>query len=106
MTTTAPQSTGLSLSRRIAFAAINLPLIAVLLSIAVYLAPYMATQMGVSLAVVGGAFGLVRLLDVPFDPLLGMSTAPARPSAATGCGSARAPVRCWRSTCCSTPPRA
>ena len=38
----------------------------------VQLPPYFASQLGVSLAVVGGAFGLVRLMDIWLDPVIGL----------------------------------
>ncbi|MCA6288697.1 MAG: hypothetical protein IM617_10820 [Phenylobacterium sp.] len=54
----------MSLSAALAFAAVSLPLAALGISVGVQLPPYFASQLGVSLAVVGGAFGLVRLLDI------------------------------------------
>ena len=50
----------LTLPAALAFAAISLPLSALGLSVGVQLPPYFASQLGVSLAVVGGAFGIVR----------------------------------------------
>ncbi len=68
-----PQSSGhLRLPATLAFAAINLPLAALGLSVGVQLPPYFASQLGVSLAVVGGAFGIVRLLDIWLDPIIGL----------------------------------
>lgn len=58
--------------RKAPVAAIALPQRAVMTTLGVFIAPYLAGQMGVALAVVGATFGLVRLLDVPFDPLCGM----------------------------------
>lgn len=65
-------STNLSLPAALAFAAISLPLSALGLSVGVQLPPYFASQLGVSLAVVGGAFGIVRLLDIWLDPIIGL----------------------------------
>ena len=62
----------LSLSAALAFAAISLPLAALGLSVGVQLPPYFASQLGVSLAVVGGAFGVVRLMDIWLDPVIGL----------------------------------
>jgi glycoside/pentoside/hexuronide:cation symporter, GPH family len=50
----------------------TLPTAALGLSILVYLSPYFATHLGVSLTVVGGAFAIVRGIDFFVDPLLGM----------------------------------
>jgi len=55
-----------------AFAATSLPLSAVTIAIAVYLPKYFASNIGVSLAAVGSAFAIVRLIDIPLDPMLGM----------------------------------
>ena len=65
-------SNNLSLPAALAFAAISLPLAALGLSVGVQLPPYFASQLGVSLAVVGGAFGIVRLLDIWLDPIIGL----------------------------------
>ena len=62
----------LTLPAALAFAAISLPLSALGLSVGVQLPPYFASQLGVSLAVVGGAFGIVRLLDIWLDPIIGL----------------------------------
>jgi Na+/melibiose symporter-like transporter len=63
----------LPLSTVMAFAATNLPLAAVTIAIAVYLPKHFASNVGVSLAAIGSAFALVRLIDIPLDPLLGMA---------------------------------
>ncbi len=55
-----------------AFSSLSLPLGALAVAIAVYLPPYFAAQLGVSLTVVGGAWALVRLLDIGVDPVLGL----------------------------------
>lgn len=67
-----PAGGNLSLPAALAFAAISLPLSALGLSVGVQLPPYFASQLGVSLAVVGGAFGIVRLLDIWLDPIIGL----------------------------------
>jgi len=67
-----PANGNLSLPAAMAFAAISLPLSALSLSVGVQLPPYFASQLGVSLAVVGGAFGIVRLLDIWLDPIIGL----------------------------------
>ena len=62
----------LPLSRIMAFSTLSLPLGALAVAIAVYLPPYFASHLGVSLTVVGGAWALVRILDLFVDPVLGM----------------------------------
>jgi Na+/melibiose symporter-like transporter len=63
----------MSRSTTFAFAGANLPVMAVTLAISVYLPKYFASNIGVSLTAVGGAFAMVRLIDIPLDPLLGMA---------------------------------
>ena len=58
-------------STLVAFAGPNIPLAAIGLPLIVYLPPYYAGSLGLDLGVVGLIFFLVRLLDVPLDPLLG-----------------------------------
>ena len=55
----------------LAFACSYMPYAALLLSIAVQLPPFFASQLGLGLAA-GAAFGVVRLIDIPVDPLLGV----------------------------------
>jgi len=57
----------------LAFAAAGLPLGALQLALTVQLPRYFASHMGLSLAVVGAAFALVRAIDIPLDPLLGLA---------------------------------
>jgi len=54
-----------------AFAGPSLPLAAIALPFIVYLPPYYAGTLGLDLAAVGLIFFLVRVLDMPLDPLLG-----------------------------------
>lgn len=54
-----------------AFSAPGLPIAAVGLPMIVYLPPYYAGTLGLDLAVVGLVFFLVRVIDLPLDPLLG-----------------------------------
>jgi Na+/melibiose symporter-like transporter len=62
----------LSLPAIFAFAASSVPLAALQLALTVHLPRYFASHMGLSLAVVGGAFALVRAIDIPLDPVLGL----------------------------------
>jgi glycoside/pentoside/hexuronide:cation symporter, GPH family len=57
----------------LAFAATHIPIAAVVLAIGVHLPRYFASHMGLSLTLVGGAFALVRMIDIPLDPVLGLS---------------------------------
>lgn len=57
----------------LAFAAAALPIGALQLALTVQLPRYFASHMGLSLAVVGAAFALVRAIDIPLDPLLGLA---------------------------------
>lgn len=54
-----------------ALAAPCLPLAGLGLPLVVYLPEYYASELGLSLAAVGGAFMAVRLLDMAFDPYIG-----------------------------------
>jgi Na+/melibiose symporter-like transporter len=62
----------LALSTIMAFAATSLPLSAMTIAISVFLPKYFASNIGISLAAVGSAFAIVRLIDIPLDPMLGM----------------------------------
>jgi glycoside/pentoside/hexuronide:cation symporter, GPH family len=63
----------LSLGLALAFAATSLPLQALAIAVAVHLPAYFAASIGVELAVVGAAFGLARMIDVPIEPALGLA---------------------------------
>jgi GPH family glycoside/pentoside/hexuronide:cation symporter len=69
---TASPSGRLSLGTILAFAGTSLPLSALAIAISVYLPRYFASHIGVELAVVGAVFALVRAIDIPLDPALGM----------------------------------
>ncbi|MDE2487515.1 MAG: MFS transporter [Alphaproteobacteria bacterium] len=56
----------------LAFAFAYLPFAALTLAVAVQLPKFFASSLGVGLAI-GGLFGLVRLIDIPVDPLLGLA---------------------------------
>jgi Na+/melibiose symporter-like transporter len=55
------------------FAATSLPISAVGLAMAVYLPRHFASHLGVDLALIGSAFFIVRMIDIPIDGLLGWS---------------------------------
>lgn len=67
----AAMSGRLSLPGVLAFACAYMPFAALQLSAAVQLPPLFASQLGMGLAA-GAAFGVVRLIDIPVDPALGL----------------------------------
>lgn len=73
MTTTKSGTTAGTLSPLsvLAFASASIPIQALVLAIAVHLPRYFAAHVGLSLAVVGAAFAMVRLIDIPIDVLIG-----------------------------------
>ncbi|MGZ6008248.1 MAG: MFS transporter [Rhizomicrobium sp.] len=76
MADNAPVSTAaapIPLGRIATFAAGALPVGALVTTLGVYLTNYYASHIGISLAAVGGAFMIVRMLDITVDPLLGMA---------------------------------
>ncbi len=56
----------------LSFSTVALPLGALAVAVAVYLPPYFAAHLGVSLTVIGTAWAVVRLLDIGVDPILGL----------------------------------
>ena len=66
-------SSQLSLPLVLAFASASIPIQALVLAISVYLPRYFASAIGLELAVVGAAFAMVRLIDIPIDVVLGMA---------------------------------
>jgi glycoside/pentoside/hexuronide:cation symporter, GPH family len=68
---TAPRSGPLPLSTALAFAATSLPISAVAIAVSVYLPRHYASHLGVDLALIGAAFFIVRMIDIPIDGLLG-----------------------------------
>jgi Na+/melibiose symporter-like transporter len=63
----------ISWPRLFAFALPGLPIGALAVALSVYLPRYYASHIGLSLAAVGGAFGIVRLVDMCFDPFIGVA---------------------------------
>ena len=72
MSATSAAASRLSLPTILGFSIANFPLGCLAVAVAVYLPPYFASHLGVSLAVVGGAWMIVRLLDIIVDPVLGV----------------------------------
>jgi glycoside/pentoside/hexuronide:cation symporter, GPH family len=68
------QSAGhsISLPRLTAFALPGLPIGALAAALNVYLPKYYVSHIGLSLAVVGGTFMAIRLIDMLFDPVIGV----------------------------------
>ena len=61
----------LSSLRLAAFAAPSVPMATLGMPLVVFLPEYYSNDLGLSLALVGSVFGLVRLLDIGVDPLVG-----------------------------------
>ena len=61
----------LPLSTALSFAATSLPLSAIAIAVSVYLPRHYASHLGIELALVGAAFFIVRMIDIPVDGLLG-----------------------------------
>jgi Na+/melibiose symporter-like transporter len=57
----------------LAFSLANLPIAAMTIAIFVYLPPYFAGHLGVGMALVGGVWMGVRLIDIPVDVLLALA---------------------------------
>ncbi|MEW6017941.1 MAG: MFS transporter, partial [Pseudomonadota bacterium] len=55
----------------LAFASTSLPVSAAGIALSVYLPRHYASHLGLDLALVGSAFFLVRMIDIPVDGLLG-----------------------------------
>jgi glycoside/pentoside/hexuronide:cation symporter, GPH family len=68
----APSGHSISLPRLVAFALPGLPIGALAVALSVYLPRYYASHIGLSLAAVGAAFTTVRLVDMLFDPVIGI----------------------------------
>jgi len=63
----------LSLAAVLAFASASIPIAALQLAATVHLPRYFASHIGLSLALVGGAFAFVRFIDIPIDALIGVA---------------------------------
>lgn len=72
MSTAAASGSRLPLPAAMAFAATSLPLTALNTAIAIYLPRHFASHIGISLAAVGSAFAIVRLIDIGVDFTLGL----------------------------------
>ena len=73
MPTATPAGRGLTLPNVLLFSAAGMPVAAIATAIAIYLPRHFASHVGISLAAVGGAFAIVRLLDISVDLLLGLA---------------------------------
>ena len=63
----------LSFLHALAFAAITLPVSAVGVAMSIYLPRHFASHLGLDLAVIGTAFSIARMIDIPVNGLLGWS---------------------------------
>ena len=71
--TTADSRKQLSLAAILAFAGTSLPVSGLAVAISVQLPRYFASHLGISLAIVGTAFAIVRFIDIPLDPFIGLA---------------------------------
>lgn len=55
------------------FALIAFPLQSITMAVSVYLPQHYAKNLGLDLATLGFAFSVIRIIDLPFDPLLGIA---------------------------------
>ena len=62
----------LSLATILPFSVVSLPLSAIGIAVFVYLPPYFASHLGVSMVTVGAVWGTVRLIDIPVDVILAL----------------------------------
>ena len=69
----AAPASSLSLRSVLTFASASIPIQALVLAVSVHLPRYFASHVGLELAVVGAAFAMVRLVDIPIDAVLGMA---------------------------------
>ncbi|HWF78662.1 MAG TPA: MFS transporter, partial [Caulobacteraceae bacterium] len=67
-----PATHSISWPRLFAFALPGLPVGALAVALSVYLPRYYASHIGLSLAAVGAAFAIVRIVDMCFDPVIGV----------------------------------
>ena len=72
MTRSSGSSSSLSIGLALTFAATSLPLSALGIAVSVHLPAYFAANIGVELTVVAAAFAIVRFIDVPIEPALGI----------------------------------
>jgi Na+/melibiose symporter-like transporter len=68
-----PSGGQLSLPRVLVFASASIPIGALVLAATVHLPRYFASELGLSLAVVGTVFALVRFIDIPIDTAMGLA---------------------------------
>lgn len=66
-------SSRLSLPTILAFAAGALPISSLGIAMQIFVQPYMARELGLSLVTIGAAFFIVRMLDLGVDPLLALA---------------------------------
>ena len=62
----------LPLATILTFSLPAIPVASLVVGLTIYLQPYIAEHLGVGLTMVGLAWGAVRLIDIPIDPLLGV----------------------------------
>jgi glycoside/pentoside/hexuronide:cation symporter, GPH family len=68
-----PSSRRLPARLLVPFASASMPVSAIGIPLTVYLPNYFTSHIGLSLAAVGTVFGAVRMIDILFDPLIGIA---------------------------------
>jgi len=63
----------LGLGKLAVFSSASIPVAALATPLSVYLPNYYASHLGLSLALVGSLFAIVRLIDIFFDPAIGVA---------------------------------
>lgn len=71
--TAAPTAKKLSIWTLAPFSVASMPVAALGIPLTVYLPNYYASHIGISLTLVGLAFSIVRLIDIAFDPAIGVA---------------------------------
>jgi glycoside/pentoside/hexuronide:cation symporter, GPH family len=69
----ASRAGGISLARLVGFSSTSVPIAALLLMSTTYLPRFFAANLAVSMGTVAAAFTVVRLIDIAFDPAIGIA---------------------------------
>jgi len=66
------KASGLRWPTILTYSVVTIPVSSLGIALSIYLPPYFASHLGVGLTVIAAAFTLVRLIDIPVDPVLGV----------------------------------
>jgi len=69
---TAAPARRLGLATALSYSIVTIPISALGIGLGIFLPKYFASHLGVGLTVIASAFTLVRLIDIPVDPVLGV----------------------------------